>query len=66
MSTDAAAIRDVLAATENYPGVSGDITYAGTDGTPSNRTIAFFEYIVPADNEQGWDKVTKFGISTGE
>ncbi len=66
MSKDAAAIRDVLAAVENYPGVSGDITYAGTDGTPSNRTIAFFEYIVPADNEQGWDKVTKFGISTGE
>ncbi len=66
MSTDAAAIRDALAAVENYPGVSGDITYAGTDGTPSNRTIAFFEYIVPADNEQGWDKVTKFGISTGE
>ncbi len=59
-----AEIRDALAALESYPGVSGEITYAGTDGTPADRTIAFFEYIVPADNEQGWEKVTRFGIST--
>ena len=59
-----AEIRDALAALEGYPGVSGEITYAGTDGTPADRTIAFFEYIVPAENEQGWEKVTRFGIST--
>ncbi len=60
------AIRDALAALENFPGVSGEITYAGTDGTPADRTIAFFEYIVPADNAQGWAAETKFGIGTGE
>ena len=65
-SSDPAAIRDALASLENFPGVSGDITYVGTDGTPSARTIAFFEYIVPADNDKGWDKTTKFGISTAE
>ncbi len=61
----AAEVRDALAALESYPGVSGEITYASTDGTPADRTIAFFEYVVPADNEQGWEKVTRFGISTG-
>lgn len=65
-SSDTAAIRDALAALEGFPGVSGEITYAGTDGTPSARTIAFFEYVVPADNDQGWDKITKFGISTAD
>lgn len=62
----AASVRDALAALENFAGVSGEITYAGTDGTPADRTIAFFEYVVPADNDKGWDKVTKFGVGTGE
>lgn len=61
---DTAAVRDALNALENFPGVSGDITYKDTDGTPSARTIAFFEYQVPADNEQGWAKIEKFGLST--
>ena len=61
-----AEIRDQLAALVGFPGVSGEITYAGTDGTPSDRTIGFFEYVVPADNDQGWDKIAKFGIGTGE
>lgn len=65
-SEDVDAIRDALAAIEGFPGVSGDITYAGTDGTPADRTIAFFSYIVPADNEQGWASESQFGISTGE
>ncbi len=65
-SDDVDAIRDALASIEGYPGVSGEITYAGTDGTPANRTIAFFEYIVPADNDQGWAAESQFGISTGE
>ena len=59
-------VRDQLAALVGFPGVSGEITYAGTDGTPSDRTIGFFEYVVPADNERGWDKIAKFGIGTGE
>ena len=61
-----AEIRDQLAALVGFPGVSGEITYAGTDGTPSDRTIGFFEYVVPADNDQGWGKIAKFGIGTGE
>ena len=65
-STDVDAIRDALAALEGFPGVSGEITYAGTDGTPTDRTIAFFEYQVPADNDQGWASVSQFGIGTGE
>ncbi|MCY4353228.1 MAG: hypothetical protein OXC09_00335, partial [Truepera sp.] len=59
-------VRDQLAALVGFPGVSGEITYAGTDGTPSDRTIGFFEYVVPADNDRGWDKIAKFGIGTGE
>lgn len=65
-TSDVDAVRDALASLDGFPGVSGDITYAGTDGTPSDRTIAFFEYIVPADNEQGWAKEAQFGISTGQ
>ena len=65
-STDVDAINAALAALDGFPGVSGEITYAGTDGTPSDRTIAFFEYQVPADNDQGWASITKFGMSTGQ
>jgi branched-chain amino acid transport system substrate-binding protein len=65
-SNDPAAVRDALAAIEGYPGVSGEITYAGTDGTPAARTIAFFEYVVPADTEQGWAANALFGLSTAE
>lgn len=63
---DPAAVRDELAELENYPGVSGEITYKGTDGTPADRTIGFFRYIVPADNEQGWAREAEFGVGTGE
>jgi branched-chain amino acid transport system substrate-binding protein len=66
MSTDPALIRDALAALEGYAGVSGEITYAGTDGTPSDRTIAFFEYSVPGEDGSSWSKASKFGIGTGE
>jgi branched-chain amino acid transport system substrate-binding protein len=65
-SDDKAAVLEALSNLENYPGVSGTVTYKDTDGTPSNRTMGFFEYVVPADNEQGWDKLAKFGLSTAE
>ena len=65
-STDVAAVRDALANLDGYAGVSGEITYAGTDGTPSDRTIAFFKYVVPADTDQGWASESQFGIGTGE
>ena len=62
--TDVASVREALASIEGYPGVSGEITYAGTDGTPANRTIAFFEY----DFEQGDTyedvKTSLFGLQT--
>jgi branched-chain amino acid transport system substrate-binding protein len=53
-----------LQAIENYPGVSGEITYAGTDGTPADRTIAFFQYQVPASG--AWSATALFGLGTGQ
>lgn len=43
-STESASIRDALMAFENFPGVSGDITYVGTDGTPRNRVMGLYAY----------------------
>ena len=63
---DDAAVLEALSNIEGYAGVSGEITYAGTDGTPADRTIAFFEYEVPADNDQGWASNSLFGRQTGE
>src|SRR5690606_633881 len=37
------AVGDVLAATTDYPGVTGTITFAGTDGTPASRTIGLLQ-----------------------
>jgi branched-chain amino acid transport system substrate-binding protein len=61
-----AEIADVLAALSSltaYPGVSGEITYEGTDGTPADRTIAFFRYNVRSSND--WDSESLFGLGTG-
>lgn len=60
-NTDHAAVRDALAALQDFPGVSGDITYVGTDGTPANRVMGLYSYDVKADG--GWEKVTIKGIS---
>jgi len=60
-TTDSAAVRDALAALENFPGVSGDITYVGTDGTPANRIMGLYAYEVAADGS--WEKATLRGIS---
>src|SRR5690606_7870130 len=59
-STDHAAVRDALANLVDYPGVSGDITFQGTDGTPANRVMGLYEYDVAADGT--WEKVTLRGI----
>jgi len=64
-STDVEAVREALANLEGFPGVTGEITYVGTDGTPADRTMGFFEYQVPADTEQGWAKVPLFDVETG-
>ncbi len=63
-STDVKAVRDALANMEHYPGVSGDITYKGTDGTPKDRTIGFYKYEVKSASD--WKKVELFGKSTAE
>ena len=53
-----------LQALDMYPGVSGDITYLGTDGTPADRMIAFFELAVPGEDGATYDVIELFGIST--
>ncbi len=58
-SADPAAVRDALANLEGFPGVSGEITFVGTDGTPANRVMGLYEFQVTAD---GWEKVTLQGI----
>lgn len=59
-SADLAAVRDALASLEGFPGVSGDITFAGTDGTPANRVMGLFEYQFDGGD---WERVTLRGIS---
>ncbi len=63
-STDINKVRDALANLENYPGVSGNITYKGTDGTPKDRTIGFYKYVVKSASD--WKKIELFGKSTAE
>ncbi len=63
-STDSDEVLAALQALDMYPGVSGDITYAGTDGTPADRMIAFFELAVPGEDGAAYDVNELFGIST--
>lgn len=65
-SDDGDAVLAALSSLEGYPGVSGEITYAGTDGTPADRTIAFFEYQVPGADGAEWSSTSLFGLGTGE
>ena len=65
-TTETEAVLEELANLEDYAGVSGSITYAGTDGTPADRTIAFFEYQVPGEDGSAWSSDTLFGLSTAE
>ena len=51
---------DALMALENFPGVSGDITYVGTDGTPANRVMGLYAYQFEGND---WVKATLRGIS---
>jgi len=55
-----------LQSLEGYAGVSGEISYAGTDGTPDDRTIGFFEYSVPGEDGSEWSSEALFGLGTGE
>lgn len=63
-SDDADAVLEALSNIENFPGVSGEITYAGTDGTPLDRTIGFFQYEVRSSDD--WNAAPLFGLGTAE
>lgn len=63
-SADPAAVQKELAELKDFPGVSGTITYAGTDGTPANRVMGLFRYQVEDDGS--WEKVTLRGITLGQ
>jgi len=63
-TTDRKKVRDALANLEHFPGVSGDVTYKGTDGTPKDRTIGFYKYEVKSPTD--WKKVELFGKSTAD
>ncbi|MGL4611107.1 MAG: ABC transporter substrate-binding protein [Trueperaceae bacterium] len=41
---DRVAVKDALMGLENYPGVTGSITFKDTDGTPADRVMGFFQY----------------------
>ena len=62
-SVEPAEVQAALAELTDYPGVTGAITFAGTDGTPANRIMGFFEYQVPADTEAGWAKTQLEGLT---
>ncbi len=62
-STEPDAVLNALAGLEDYPGVSGPITFAGTDGTPSNRIMGFFEYQVPGEGDEAWTKASLGGLT---
>lgn len=60
------AVRDALASTEGYPGVTGDITYVGTDGTPANRSMGLLVVRdVAPDGTYQRDSMGYFAIKPG-
>ena len=65
-SDDPDEVLTALQNLEGYAGVSGEITYAGTDGTPADRTIGFFRYSVPGEDGSEWSSQSLFGLGTGE
>jgi branched-chain amino acid transport system substrate-binding protein len=62
-STEPAEVQAALAELTDYPGVTGSITFASTDGTPSNRILGFFEYQVPGEDGEPWTKVSLEGLT---
>jgi len=60
-NADSSAVQKKLAQMKDFPGVSGSITYAVTDGTPANRVMGLFEY--QFGDGDTWKKVPLRGIS---
>ena len=63
-SVEVDAVRDALANISGFAGVSGDVTYVDTDGTPKDRTIGIFEYEVSSADD--WQSVPLEGVSFGD
>ena len=63
-SVEPAAVRNALANLEDFPGVTGPITYAGTERTPANRILGFFEYQVPGEDDDAWTKLQLGGLTS--
>lgn len=59
-SGDPADVRDALLSLVDFPGVTGAITYQGTDGTPADRIMGFFEY-----RNGEYPGVPLFDVATG-
>lgn len=53
-----AAVRDALASLVDYPGVTGRLTFAGTDGTPASRSIGLLA-VENADPDGQYERVAK-------
>lgn len=62
-SVEIDAVQGALASLENYPGVTGSITFAGTERTPANRIMGFFEYKLPGDDGAAYTKVPLEGLT---
>ncbi len=58
---DAEAVRDALQSLSDFPGVTGSITYDGTDGTPADRVMGFFTY-----EDATYPGEPLFNVSTGQ
>ena len=60
------AVRDALASIEGYPGVTGDLTFKGTDGTPASRSMGLLVVRrVRADGSYERDSLGYFSIQPG-
>ena len=54
---DSKSLIEALEATENYPGVSGDITLKGMNGNPPKRAIVV--QVTKKDASGSWQKFAK-------
>ena len=50
-----------MAALSDFPGVTGDVTYVGTDGTPADRVMGLYVFNVEQDGS--WTREALGGIS---
>jgi branched-chain amino acid transport system substrate-binding protein len=61
-ATSDATVLDALSDLEGYPGVSGVVTFRGTDGSPAERIIGIYEYQVPGPDGQPFASRALFSV----